>query len=218
MIKFPDDAICEVCGVPATIHLADTREQTEHLYCRQHEPSRPVGASSPRFAVKRWRMYPLENHCSKRLAASKESQSHQDLRWEMCEGQLLGREGACRYYLSMITGIDHFVLWDDEFVANVREFVIAESSGAAACFTFDWSSVQQFWPYLKLAYERYEGSGKGQRIRKRDEAIEMLVNHPSWTDEEIAAKVPTTLKQLARNTDYSYLRSNLQRARGQANG
>jgi hypothetical protein len=52
------------------------------------------------------------------MTTAEDTAEHQFLREEMCDQQLLGGDGACRYYLSILTNIDHFALWSDEFVAN----------------------------------------------------------------------------------------------------
>lgn len=215
MIQQPDEVACDLCDKPAQIHLVDTQSDKTYLLCAVHDNERKKH-QSPNLDIRRWRIDPLANGCSKRLASPRESSNHQGFYWEMCEGQLIGGEGACRYYLSIITGVDHFALWSDEFGANLKELVVAESSEAAACFTFDCSSAQHFWPFVRLAYERHVGGDKRKRIKNWEKAIELLVNHPDWTDEEIAARVPTTLKQLARNSYYTHLRINLRRANEQS--
>ena len=216
MIKSPEDVICDLCDRPAVTHLVDAESGDECYLCMDHKMNGSGRYSPSPLNIGRWRLDPDANGLSESWAQPLDSQRHRDFQWEMCEGRLLGDEGACRYYLSALTGIDHFALWTDEYITNLREFVVTESGGVAACFTFDWSLDQPFWPYLQLAYERQEGITR--RIRKNERAVELLINHPDWTDEEIAAEVPTTIKQLERNTYYCSLRRNLtQQGQGESN-
>lgn len=124
---------------------------------------------------------------------------------EMCEIYLLGGEGACRYYLSRLTNSDQFALWFDEFLANVREFVLAETKGAAATIPFEPWTVGCMVPLFRQAFEEAESPSAGKQT-KQDRAVVLLLHHPEWSDQQIAEAVPTTMKQLQRNTKYTTLR------------
>lgn len=201
-----EDTICEICGAAATIQLVDTQCETEPLYCSNHELDLPIGERSPRLFIKRYRM-PPNSECSRRLAAAKDSPEHQALRYDMCETQLLGGDGACRYYLSIISGTDRFSLWNDEFVRNVKEYVVSRTCDAASKFFDGGHSISCVVDFLRRDCERAEGTDNDRRVTKREIAIEMLLKHPDWSDATIAARVPTTTKQLARWTDFNYLRA-----------
>ncbi len=206
MAATTEDTICEVCGAAATIHLADTQAGTEHLYCPDHKPALAVGERSPRLVIKRFRM-PPDNPCSQRLAAPKDSPEHKSLRREICDLRLLGDEGACRYYLSIITDTDQFALWDDMFVNNVREYVVSRTCKAASRLCDNLHSLQFLAGFLRRACERCEGTYHDRRGTKQERAIELLLKHPDWSDEQIASHVPTTMKQLQRWIDFTGLRN-----------
>lgn len=139
------------------------------------------------------------------MAAPEDSPEHESFRIEMCDLKLLGGEGACRYFLSKITGVDQFALWDDEFVENVREYLASETNGAASQFQIDAHAVQFVVPFLKRAFEDSRRSASSI-LTKQDRAVELLLRNPRWTDQQIAASVPTTTKQLQRFTNYTALK------------
>ncbi|MDZ4658205.1 MAG: hypothetical protein SH868_11565 [Bythopirellula sp.] len=140
------------------------------------------------------------------MATPHESAEHQSIREEMCNTQLLGSEGACRYYISVLTGIDHFALWSNEFIDNVREFIMNETAGAAGYFQFDGYTVGFMMPFFKSQYTK-RFSIAGIDSSKSDRAVELLLRNPFWTDEQIASAVSTTLKQLQRFSGYTVLRT-----------
>jgi hypothetical protein len=205
MIHLPAQIPCNECGSPAEVELTDTRTGNDCFLCREHKPDLWPG-KNPHLALKRWRMG-SENHLSRALVAPKDSREHKDLFWDLCEAGLLGRDGACRYYLSVITGIDQFPLWCDEFTSNVREFVISKTCPAASQFCQDLHSIQFLGGFLRRAWEDTDRSEHSRRISKAEKAVELLLHHPEWSDERIAAQVPTTLKQLQRFSDYGALRA-----------
>lgn len=143
---------------------------------------------------------------SRRWEAPRESPEHQSFREHMCEMGLLDAEGACRYYLSVITGINHFALWRDEFLSNLWEYVISRTCEEAAELLGENECVSSVTGLLRRESERFEGKVANRRVKKQERAIEVLLNHPDWTDEQVAAEVPTTVKQLGRWTDYQMLR------------
>jgi hypothetical protein len=210
MITSPAYSKCELCDASATLHLVDTATDTEHFFCREHSPAHTVGERSPRWNLKHWRM-DSDNHISEKLAAPKDSRDHRDIYWDLCEAGLLGGDGACRYYLSMLTRIDQFVLWEDEFCSNMREFVVSKTSPTASIFCQNQNSIQFLAVFMRRAYERSEGRDKERRATKAETAVELLLCHPEWSDEKIAAQVPTTVKQLRRWTNYTGLRASGQR-------
>lgn len=57
---------------------------------------------------------------------------------------------------------------------------------------------------MQVQFERSQGMDR--KLGKQVIAIELLLNHPDWSDERIAANVPTTMKQLRRMTDFNALR------------
>ncbi|MGD9127370.1 MAG: hypothetical protein PVH19_08325 [Planctomycetia bacterium] len=200
----PDSLNCEVCGVPATVQLLDTLTDTEHVYCDVHKPRLEPGARSPKWVLKRHRLSP-KNACSRMLATDEDSPKHQSLREQMCDMYILGGDGAARYYLSMLTGSDQFALWNDEFYENLREYVVEQTEGAASSFSFNLETVSAIALFLKCVFQ----DGRSDRvfkITKADRTVETFLRHPYWTDEQVAAEVPTTVKQLKRFSDYNLLK------------
>jgi hypothetical protein len=210
MITSPVHTICELCDDAALLCFVDAKTGTDHFFCRKHEPPTSIGERSPRWSLNRWRLA-SDNNISQKLAAPKDSREHRDIYLDLCESGLMGREGACRYYLSMITGIDQFVLWDDEFVSNMQEFVVSKTCPAASVFCPDFHAVQFLAAFMRRAYEQSEGRGHERRVTRAERAVELLLQHPEWSNEEIAAHVPTTLKQLQRWSDFTVLRVRYQR-------
>lgn len=208
-MKFvPDNPPCEVCLNPAKIELLNTSTGTHHLFCRTHKPDLWPGRNR-HWQIRRHRMEP-GSAVSQLLATDENSEEHQSFRIEMCEMRQLGGEGACQYYLSKLTDSDQFALWDDEFCENVREFVVALTNGAAAAFPFDLYTIGFMASLLKHELEKSR-SPEPVKPSKREKAIVLLVHHPTWSDEQIAHAIPTTLKQLRRNTEYTALREQLRR-------
>lgn len=117
---------CVTCGQMATKLVVDTLQNTEQYFCSADAPQSPTGELSPRFRTKRSRLGP-DNHLSRRLRAPQESEEHLWFR-------ILGSWAETRYYLSMITGIDQFEIWDDKFEQNLLEYVVSLTSPAARQF------------------------------------------------------------------------------------
>lgn len=203
---------CEICSEPATLHLADPATGVEALYCKDAECVRRRGGEYIKegisLSIRQWRPNP-DNILSERLQAPKESSDHDGFRVEMCELQLLGAEGACRYYLSMITGTDQFAAWSDHFRNDLKEFVVSQTcQQAAKVFELPApeGSLSQF---MRIAWERFEGIQR--RPRKEERAVELLLNHPQWSDEQFVEHLQTTYKQLDRWADFRTLRWALRR-------
>ena len=190
--------------------MTDTRTASDCFFCGEHKPDVSPGKRSPHLVLKRWRMA-AGNNLSRALAEPRDSREHKDLYWDLCEAGLLGGDGACRYYISIITGTDQFTLWDDEFASNVREVVVSKTCPAASQFCQDLNSIQFLAVFLRRAWEGIEGRKQERRMTKTEKAVELLLHHPEWSDERIAEQVPTTLKQLRRFTDYTGLRAMGQR-------
>ncbi len=125
----------------------------------------------------------------------------------MCDDRLLGGEGECRYYLSILTQSDQFVAWSDDFVDNVQRYVVEMTCPEAVRFCDGFHYVQFLAGFFRVVMERIAGSSDSRRVSKEDRAIEMLMNHPDWTDQQIAEQLPTTVKQLQRWSNYRVLRA-----------
>ena len=203
------DTTCQLCSRPATLHLVDDQSGDERIYCQTPDCiARRGGRHGPHpdaFRIKRWRLEP-GNATSEMLAAPEDSDPHRQLRAEMCDCKILGGEGACRYYLSVLTGTDQFAAWSDDFENDVRRYV-AERTSPGAGRLCDGYSVNFLSSFFRRAWERSQGRGQQRRMTKEERAIELLLTHPDWSDQRIADSVPTTIKQLQRWTDYKSLRS-----------
>jgi hypothetical protein len=142
------------------------------------------------------------------MACPSDSEEHRVFREEICELGLLGSEGACKYYLSIITGIDQFALWSDEFLNNLRDFVNSQAAGATAAFRIDADTEYVVVPLLKAEMRRVRPQLIGNKPTKEERAIEMLFHNPGWSDYDVAKSVPTTVRQLQRFSTYKLLRLN----------
>lgn len=213
-----NDPTCDVCSELAVVQYADPQTESEYSYCDKHRRDPAVERQAVDWVTKRRRWLPVGNAVSEKMAMPMDSREHQNFQWEMCEGQLIGADGAVRYYFSVISGHDQFVAWDDQFVHDVTEFIVARTGESARQFIDN--EVSPHWIDCLTAFFRQtwqQHLGIQAKKTKRLKAVELLLTHPDWTDEEIAKSVPTTLKQLQRNSDYTGLRSvPIRRARANA--
>jgi hypothetical protein len=200
MHTFSQAAACHVCGDYATLEILDEMTGTKQYWCENDSPKLPVGQCDPRIKLLRHRLG-ANNPFSHALLFPFEHPSHKNIYSDLCEYHLLGNYGKCRYYLSMITGIDHFALWTNEYVVNTKEYVLTQTSGTASCFVFDSYTVDFMTPLLKKKFV-YMFEKLGIKMSKCEDAIVLRLKHPDWSDEQIANAVPTTVKQLNRCSDY----------------
>lgn len=123
-----------------------------------------------------------------------------------------GDDAVCRWQLTVLTGED---LWSKPW-AEWWEYLIAflkkrlPPRSAAACRRYP----DQFGrPYIENLRRQRDGERIVGPLTKQDRAFLLLLENPEWTDEQIAEMIPTTLKQLARFSDYKHLRIELRFAR-----
>lgn len=203
LIRLPKTVECDACHQPAEIQLRDEVDSRVIAYCGIHKPDLWPGRNRS-LTILRWRL-PLDNSYSRHLACSFDSAEHQMFRTEMCDLCLLGADGASLYYLSVVTSIDHFALWSDEQLQNLREFADKATNGAANAYRIDLDTVCIVLPLLKSAFrERFPTVEV--RFTKQDHAVELLFRNPALSDTQVAEQVPTTIKQLQRFTNYQHLR------------
>ena len=203
MHRLPFDFNCDECGSPATVEFITSDAEKTRLSCNNHKPTERFQPGS-KLLVRRSRLSP-NYRLSKYFAQSPDSAQHRQFREEMCITPILGSDGACKYYLSALTQIDHFALWSDQFVENVREYLLTETSDAANYFLFDSCTIESMTSFLKVSYsQRFPTAGIA--IKPHDRAIEILLRNPNWSDAQIAAAAKTTVKQLLRCSDYKILR------------
>lgn len=203
MISVSDDVRCEFCDDPATVDLLDTVTNKRHLYCKTHKPNLSAGERNPRLAIQRYRL-PPENPCSSLMNADLNSSEHQSFQREMCQSRILGPQGAVQYYLSRLTNVDQFSLWSDQFIASVQKYISDETDGTAKFFVFNYETVELMEPFLKYSFGKK--LSHNYRPSKIELAVVLLLNHPTWSDEQIAERISTTVTQLLRNTNYKALR------------
>ena len=199
-----DNPRCHLCESSAIVELQNRLTERDYLYCQAHKPDLWPG-KNPHLKIVRYRSAP-DSVTSRLMAMAEGSPEHESFRAEMCDLLILRGEGACRYYLSKLTDSDQFALWDTEFVENACEFLMDFTNGAAKSFTIDLSNVGNFKALFKQAFEVSRHKQK-PTLTIQERAIVVLVNHPSWSDDAIAKQVPTTVKQLKRNSDYHALRA-----------
>lgn len=135
---------------------------------------------------------------------AEDSPKHETFRAEMCDMKLLGGIGACRYYLSRLLGEDQFQIWHTEFLENLSKFLDETAAGTSKYLPVNLMTVEHLAPYLKCEYLA-RMPDVPQQLTLRERAVVLRIRHPLWSDERIARQVPTTVKQLARNTDYRAL-------------
>lgn len=196
---------CDVCDAIATVEYAVTTDGSTRRYCCQHEPARIIGAQSVDLKLVRSRL-PPNNYISKHLNCAVDSPEHRSLRIDLCQSKLLGDEGACRYYLSRLNGVDYFVAWNDEFLRAIREFAVRQYGDAATRCCYDLGASSILVGLMRRAFELRFGDSPARKKSKEEIAVELLLVHPEWPDERIAQEVGTTTKQLHRFSIYSYAR------------
>ncbi len=129
------------------------------------------------------------------LALPKNSPQHIRLREELWLG---GASHACRYYLSIILGRELFATSDDEFLKAAQEYIVAKTCPEAIQFCCTPGHFQFVMPFLKREWEVAEGTAEQRRLKKVEQCLVLLLNHPDWTDEQIRKAVKTTDKQMKR--------------------
>lgn len=200
------DERCEICAEIATVECSALIDGGRHFFCRQHSPLRKQGGQSAEFELLRFRL-PPENQLSELLASPVTSPGHQSLRIELCDMRLLGDDGACRYYLSRLNGVDYFTAWNDVISEALRQFAIARFGNAASRFCVDeMGAPMVFVAALRRAHAAHFAEPASPRESKEEIAIEILLRHPDWSDDCIAQAAGTTPKQLRRFGTYSYAR------------
>lgn len=147
------------------------------------------------------------NELSRRLAEPLDAPGHSELRTEMCDSRLLGRDGALRYFVSVLTGIDCLGHRSEELPSIVEKLAKDLIGEAAEHYVFNDESILWMGPLFESEYrKRYEGLGLERKWTKEDEAVVCRLRHPLLSDIEIAKLTPTTVKQLEDFSHYKYLR------------
>jgi len=199
------DERCHNCNAIAIVEYEVATGGSNCFYCRRHEPPRNVGVPVVGLRLLRYRL-PPDNHLSKHFNCAIDSREHQALQLELCQMKLLGDDGACRYYLSRLNGVDYFAVWSDEFAGAIRDFAVARFGSAVSRYCDDVGAPMIFLGSLRQAFETRFAASAARRKSKEEVAVELLLTNPDWPDERIAQVAGTTVKQLHRFTTYGYVR------------
>lgn len=118
---------------------------------------------------------------------------------------IAGDDVVCKWQLCVQTGRDCWNVPWDEYKAALIEFC-QQRLPQASCAAIARVSGADFARIYLEDLRRRAGSTIFGPTKKPDQAVVMLLENPDLTDEQIAALIPTTLKQLARFSTYNYLK------------
>lgn len=196
---------CLICDKPAVVELFNSENGRDELYCHDHDPKDSANRLPSGYSIRRFRLEP-GNLLSQAFAAPSDSPEHLSLRTDMCEAQLLGSEGACRYYLSALTGVDQFVAWNDAFFAALQSYLEQDFGENVSRFCTRLDATHFLEHILRDCWERSHNLANSKRPTKELQAIKLLLRHPSWSEEQIAQAAGTTTAQLRRWPDFQLAR------------
>jgi hypothetical protein len=123
-----------------------------------------------------------------------------------------GDDRVCQFQLSVLTSCDHLSKSLEDYKAALVAFCRARLP-KQSCDTIALASGADFARIYLEDLRRQAGSTIFGPLTKPHRAVILLLENPDWTDEQIAERVPTTLKQLARFSDYNYLRREMRFAK-----
>ncbi|MEN6451795.1 MAG: hypothetical protein ABFC96_14995 [Thermoguttaceae bacterium] len=112
----------------------------------------------------------------------------------------------CRYYLGALIGKNEFRTSEDEFLDDLSEFIARKTSPAARMFCCTINHCTHVIDFLRREFERQTGYPAKVKETKDDRAVELLLRHPDWSDEQIAAELAATQKTMARWVRFKYAR------------
>jgi hypothetical protein len=123
---------------------------------------------------------------------------------------------VCQWQLSVLTGRD---VWSMSRAGDWRahktpllDFCRARLP-EASCDAIARLSGDRFARIYLQDLRRRAGCTIFGPLKKPDRAVILLLKNPDWTDEQIAKRLPTTLKQLRRFSTYNHLRSEIRFAK-----
>jgi hypothetical protein len=127
-----------------------------------------------------------------------------------------GNNIVCQWQLSVLTGRDFWSMsragdWK-AYKAPLLDFCRARLP-KASCDAIARLSGDQFARIYLEDLRRRTGCTIFGPLKKPDRAVILLLENPDLTDEQVAKRVPTTLKQLARFSTYTYLRREMRLAK-----
>lgn len=205
VIEMPhqDEILCEQCDQPASKRLFNELEQKEHLFCNTHVQQIEWAGANSDWSLKDWRFTNPENAFSLHLKALQDPARYSE---EIRYLQMAGGDAECDAYLSLLTNTDQFVLWGATQVETARRLVATNASESGSRICTSEYHVSLLRDYFRLLYHRQFQSPQNYPPLKQELALECLLKHPDWTNPQIAAAVPTTLKQLQRFSDFNAVR------------
>ena len=122
------------------------------------------------------------------------------------ESWLAGPEVECRYYLGMLLGRNEFRRSPEEFLDELAEFVVSKTSAKGAMFCCTEHHCQFVVDFLRRLFERQQGETPRTDETKEHRAMEVLLKHPDWSNEQIVAEVGATMKSVDRWSRFRYAR------------
>jgi hypothetical protein len=143
------------------------------------------------------------DHLAEAFDEPPDSSEHRSLR-EGCG--LAGPDIQCRYYLGRLLGRNEFRLSEEAFLDDLAKFVASQTSAKAVMFCCTGHHCQFVVDFLRRLFERQEGASPQGKETKEQLALESLLKHPDWSDEQIVAEVDATLKAVKRWTTFRYAR------------
>jgi hypothetical protein len=143
------------------------------------------------------------NSLAEAFESPKDSPEHRRLRED---SWLVGPEMECRYYLGMLSGRNEFRRSRDEFLDDLADFVASRTSAQAVMFCCTEHHCQFVVGFLRRLFERQEGCMPGRKETREQRAMEVLLKHPNWSDEQIVAEVGATVKSVKRWPVFRYAR------------
>jgi hypothetical protein len=102
----------------------------------------------------------------------------------------------CRYYLGMLTGRNEFRATINEFLDHLTDYVTAKSSDGAAIFCCSINHCHYVVDFLRRLYETQTGRPPRKKETKEHKALELLLKHTDWTNEQIVSKLGATFESL----------------------
>lgn len=119
---------------------------------------------------------------------------------------------VCQWQLSVVAGRDTWSVPYADYKAALVEFCRLRLP-SLSCAAMARDGSDHFARIYLQDLRRRAGSTIFGPLKKPHRAVILLLENPDWTDEQIAKRVPTTLKQLSRFSDYNHLRQEIRFAK-----
>lgn len=119
---------------------------------------------------------------------------------------LVGPEIECRYRLGVLLGRNEFRRSREEFLDDLTAFVVSQTSPEAAMFCCTEHHCQFVVAFLRRLCELRGNRNVARKETKEHRALEVLLRHPKWADEQIVSEVGATLNAVKRWPLFRYAR------------